>query len=140
MTGSNGPRSRQCSARSSSDPGVKVVLDAHISGRTVGRVLRDDGLDVLALDATRVLKSLRDPDVLALAAAEGRVLVTANVRDFDPLLKWWAADGRSHAGIILVPRSIRNEDFGLLISGIRTLLADTKAVDWIDRVAWLSRS
>lgn len=75
-----------------------------------------------------------------MAAAEGRILVTANVRDFEPLLREWAGEGRPHSGVILVPSSIRNEAFGVLISGVEGALADTNQVDWIDRVAWLRRA
>lgn len=116
-----------------------MLLDAHFSGRAIGTALTARGHDVLALDANLLSKALRDPEVLALATSEGRVLVTVNVKDFMPLVHRWLRAGRSHAGLILVPSRVKNEDFGPLISGIRALLADTKAADWIDRVAWLHR-
>jgi hypothetical protein len=47
------------------------------------------------------------------------VLVTANIRDFEPLLREWAGEGRQRAGVILVPSSGRKEIFGVLISGQR---------------------
>jgi hypothetical protein len=75
-----------------------------------------------------------------LAAAEGRVLVTANIKDFEPLLREWAGEGRSHAGVILVPASVRNEAFGVLIFGVRNTLADTSQEEWVDRVEWLRRA
>ena len=83
---------------------MKILLDAHISGKTVGRALSEGGHDVRALDSE--LEALSDPQVLELAAVEGRVLVTANIRDFEPLLREWAGEGRPHAGVILVPSSI----------------------------------
>jgi len=78
---------------------MKILLDAHISGKTVGRALSEGGHDVRALDSE--LEALSDPQVLELAAVEGRVLVTANIRDFEPLLREWAGEGRPHAGVIL---------------------------------------
>jgi uncharacterized protein DUF5615 len=62
---------------------VRILLDAHISGRTVGKVLAGAGHDVRALDSEAELEGLSDPEVLQLAAAEGRLLVTANVGTVD---------------------------------------------------------
>ncbi|MFL5991131.1 MAG: hypothetical protein ACJ732_09940 [Rubrobacteraceae bacterium] len=35
-------------------------------------------------------EGLSDPEVLELTAAEGRVLVTASLRDFEPISREWA--------------------------------------------------
>lgn len=119
---------------------MRILLDAHISGRTVGKALIKGGHDVRALDSEIELEGLSDPEVLELAAVEGRVLVTANIRDFEPLLREWAGESRSHAGVILVPASVRNEAFGVLIQGVEASLADTGQEEWADRVEWLQRA
>jgi predicted nuclease of predicted toxin-antitoxin system len=119
---------------------MRILLDAHISGRTVGKALVEGGHDVRALDSEVELEGLSDPEVLELAAAEGRVLVTANIRDFEPLLREWAGESRAHAGVILVPSSVRNEAFGVLISGVEETLADTGQEEWVDRVEWIRRA
>ena len=121
---------------------MKILLDAHISGWTVGKGLAGgaDVHDVRALDSEVELEGIPDPEVLEPAAAEGRVLVTANVRDFAPLLGEWAGEGRRHAGVILVPSSVRNEAFGVFISGIEKTLGGTTQEDWVDRVEWLLRT
>ncbi len=118
---------------------MRILLDAHISGRTVGKALTESGRDVRALDSEIELEGLSDPEVLELAATEGRVLVTANIRDFEPLLREWGGEGRSHSGVILVPASVKNEAFGVLISGVQNALADTTQQGWMDRVVWLRR-
>src|SRR5918997_1441108 len=118
---------------------MRILLDAHISGRSVGEALTEGGHDVRALDSEVELEGLSDPEVLELAAAEGRVLVTAKVRDFEPLLREWAGEGRSHAGVILVPSSVRNEAFGVLIAGLEETIAGTAQEDWLDRIEWLRR-
>ena len=51
-------------------------------------------------------------------------MVTANIRDFEPILREWAGESRSHAGVILVPSSVRKEAFGVLISGVEETLVD----------------
>lgn len=118
---------------------MKLLLDAHLSGRTVGKSLTGSGHDVRALDSEPELEGLPDPGVLELAAAEERVLVTANIRDFEPLLREWAGESRTHAGVILVPPSVRNEDFGALIHGIEKTLSIAVKESWVDRVEWLKR-
>ncbi len=119
---------------------MKILLDAHISGKTVGKALIENGHDVRALDSEPDLEGLSDPEVLQLAAAEGRVLVSANIRDFEPLLREWAGERHPHAGVILVPSSVRNEAFGALISGVEETLADTRQEEWVDWVTWLHKA
>jgi predicted nuclease of predicted toxin-antitoxin system len=57
---------------------MRLLLDAHLSGRHVGDPLRDDGHDVRAADSELALEGASDEEVLALAIAEGRILVTAD--------------------------------------------------------------
>lgn len=120
---------------------MKLLLDAHLSGKRAGSAPRRHGYDVRAADDPE-LEGLEDGELLALAAREGRVLITANVRDFVPLVADWAAGGRSHAGVILIPRSIRHEQCGVIVAAIQRLL-DSQGPDqqrWIDRVEWLRRT
>jgi predicted nuclease of predicted toxin-antitoxin system len=119
---------------------MRILLDAHVSGRTVGKALTDSGHDVRALDSQIELEGLSDPEVLDLAATEGRVLVTANIRDFEPLLREWAGESRTHPGVILIPSSVRNEAFGVLISGVEKTLAGTTQQQWANRVEWLRKA
>lgn len=67
-----------------------------------------------------------------------RILITANVRHFLPLITEMGVRGESHPGCILISRSVRSEDFGIIISGVSVLLEGTSQEDWRDRVAWLS--
>ena len=68
------------------------------------------------------------------------MLVTANIGDFEPLLRQWAGASRSHAGVMLVPSSVRNEAFGVLISGVEETRADIGQEEWVDRLAWLRKA
>jgi hypothetical protein len=61
------------------------------------------------------------------------------VSDFEPLLRKWAEEGRAHAGVVLVPSSVPNEAFGVLIRGIRKTLENLSQEDWANRVDWLRR-
>jgi predicted nuclease of predicted toxin-antitoxin system len=61
---------------------VRLLLDVYVSGAVVGRRLEANGHDVRALDQEPALEGLDDDEVLALAAQQGRILVTHNVSDF----------------------------------------------------------
>jgi predicted nuclease of predicted toxin-antitoxin system len=96
---------------------VRLLLDAHVSGPRLGERLTAAGHDVRALDQELALEGLADDDVLALAAAEERILVTHNIRDFPAILREWAPTERSHAGVILV-YGIDHREFDLIVRGI----------------------
>jgi predicted nuclease of predicted toxin-antitoxin system len=119
---------------------MRFLLDAHVSGPSVGGPLRDNGHDVRALDQEPELEGLEDEDVLALATEDGRILVTHNVADFPEILREWAAGGRSHAGVILF-YGIEHSEFGLILRGIeRWLELRPLQEEWLDFPAVVSRA
>lgn len=81
---------------------------------------------MVALTEPADLEGLADLDVLALAAAEGRILVTRNSRDFAPLLRVWAEAGKVHAGCVVI-WTLRHDEFGPILNGFPRLLADRPA-------------
>lgn len=118
---------------------MRLLLDAHVSGPSVGRHLEAAGHDVRALDQEPDLEALDDDDVLALATEERRILVTHNVSDFPRILREWATTNRSHAGVILVYRIDQNE-FERVIRGIgRWLDVRPDQDDWLDFPAVVDR-
>jgi hypothetical protein len=118
---------------------MRLLLDAHVSGPSVGGPLGDRGHDVRALDQEPELEGLDDEDVLALGAEDGRILVTHNVADFPEILREWAAGGRSHAGVILV-YGIGHSEFGLIVRGVeRWLELRPRQEEWLDFPAVVSR-
>ena len=78
-----------------------LLLD-EMSSDTIAQQLRAKGHDVQAVVADPSLASLPDGQILARAAATGRALVTANIKDFMPLDAQYRAAGQEHAGLILV--------------------------------------
>jgi predicted nuclease of predicted toxin-antitoxin system len=100
---------------------VRLFLDAHVSGPRVGSRLEAQGHDVRALDQEPALEGLDDQEVLTTAAAERRILVTHNIRDFPAILREWAAAQRSHAGVILV-YGIDHREFDVIVRGIQRCL------------------
>ena len=118
---------------------MRFLLDAHVSGPSVGGPLSDSGHDVRALDQEPDQEGLEDEDVLALVSEDGRILVSHNVADFPEILREWAAGGRSHAGVILA-YGIEHSEFGLILRGIERWLAlRPRQEEWLDFPAVVSR-
>lgn len=118
---------------------MRLLLDAHVSGRAIGRALRRRGHEVRAANEEPELSRLPDKLLLQLAVAERRILVTFDAKDFVPLLREWAGGGRSHAGCVLVV-GLRHDDFGPVVRRVHSLFAERPdAEDWIDRVVYLGR-
>jgi hypothetical protein len=83
---------------------VKALLDEQLSPQ-IAQLLRDRGLDVDAVAERPDLREASDRDVLEAACGERRAVVTNNIKDFRPLAAERLADGRGHAGLILLPAS-----------------------------------
>jgi len=78
-----------------------LLLDEMFSD-SIAQQLRGHGYDVASVVADPALVALPDDQILAHATAEGRALVTVNIKDFVPLDGRYRAAGQSHAGLILV--------------------------------------
>ena len=62
---------------------------------------------MIAIKEQPAWRAISDPDVVALARAERRAIVTNNVRDFRPLhAELVAAGGDGHAGMVFVPANV----------------------------------
>jgi hypothetical protein len=78
--------------------------------------------------------------VLALAAAEERILVTHNIAHFPAILCEWAESSRSHAGVIPV-YGIGHNEFDLAEQGVWHLLELRPSQEaWLDYPPILNRS
>lgn len=78
---------------------MKLLLD-EMHASAVAVELRKQGLDVASVQEQADLRSRADEETLIVAAGKGRAVVTENVKDFAPLDRRWAAEGREHAGIV----------------------------------------
>jgi hypothetical protein len=84
---------------------ARPLLDEMLSPK-IGAALEAHGHDVVVVTRRPDLMTLHDDEpILAAAAAEDRVIVTANIGDFAALDAQWTAEGRAHAGIVLVSTS-----------------------------------
>jgi predicted nuclease of predicted toxin-antitoxin system len=101
---------------------VKALLDEQLSP-AIAKALRDRGYDVAAVAERQDLVASTDRTIFEVAAAEGRAVVTNNIKDFRPLAAEWLARGRTHPGLILVPSA-----------RVRTRSAISVLADAIERV------
>jgi hypothetical protein len=119
---------------------MKLLLDVHHSPKAAEQ-LRQGGYDVLAAAEDARLFTLADDDLLRAATADGRAVVTENVKDFDRIVRNWASTGERHGGVIFTsPRRFqrsRSSYPGDLVLALQGFLANPppEQPDWVH---WLS--
>ncbi|MCZ7589605.1 MAG: DUF5615 family PIN-like protein [Gaiella sp.] len=116
---------------------MRLLLDAHVSLRIVGAALEAHGHDVRGIGREPGLDGLQDEEVLALAVADDRILVTGDVRDFVPLLRRWGREGRPHAGCILVSRTAERQQPALASAVVSLLAARPEVGAWSNVVIFV---
>jgi predicted nuclease of predicted toxin-antitoxin system len=105
---------------------ARLLLDEMLSPK-IGAALEAHGHDVATVTQRPDLMALHDDEpILAAAAAENRVVVTANIGDFAALDAQWNAEGRAHAGIVLVTTSQFPQDRSF-IGRVANALLDSAA-------------
>jgi Domain of unknown function (DUF5615) len=118
---------------------LRLFLDAHISGPRIARALRERGHDVRAADEERELEGQEDEQLLELAAQEGRVMITFDVKDFTVLARRWAEAGRTHAGLGIVV-GIGHGECGVIIDALsRELDARGAKSQWNELTLLIAR-
>jgi hypothetical protein len=110
---------------------IKLLLDEHIWGGLADALSRQ-GYDVIHI-ANADQHSLDDEPLFAFAVAQGRAVLTYNVRHFVPLVARWYAMGWEHRGLIL---SVQLQP-GELLRQVERLLGDLSADDLRNTVRWL---
>lgn len=110
---------------------MRLLLDANLSPRRIAAPLRKADHDVLALAEDAAYEGLPEPQVLELATAEERILITRNSRDFAPIAREWAEAQRSHAGLMLI-WTLDHSQFAAIVTGIEHQLGR-----WSSQEQWL---
>ena len=118
---------------------MKLFLDAHISARRVAAPLRERGHDVRAADEERALDGLADEELLSIAAGEGRIFVTFDVKDFPVIARRWAEAGRAHAGCAIVVGIDHGELGAILDTIVLGLSGRPRQADWVELTLFVAR-
>jgi predicted nuclease of predicted toxin-antitoxin system len=105
---------------------VKLLLDEMLSP-VIAQQLRERGHDAQAVTGQPAYEALSDREIMDLARAQGRAVVTNNVADFRPLHHEAVLPGGSgHFGMILMagscPRS--RQDTGRIVTALEAKLAE----------------
>jgi hypothetical protein len=82
---------------------VRLYLDDDLDSNTLMGLLRRAGHEVVSPRAAGT-RGATDEDHLGYATTRGLVLLTANASHFLALHGMWRAQGRQHAGILIVYR------------------------------------
>jgi hypothetical protein len=118
---------------------MRLLLDAHVSGRRFGTALRAEGHAVRAVDEERTLDGCEDEEILALAAAERRILVTLDAADFPRIAREWLEMGKSHHGCAVVV-GLGHHEFGAIMRALEAAFQlRANSEDWHDYLAFVSR-
>jgi Domain of unknown function (DUF5615) len=116
-----------------------VLLDVHHSRLAAAR-LRQVGHDVVAAADIAELATIGDEELLRRATAEGRALVSENVKNFARVVRTWVASGEHRAGVIFAsPRRFHRGGSAYpenLVVGLSAVL-DSPPEDQEDWVHWL---
>ena len=121
----------------------RLLLDEMFSPEIAAELVKR-GHDAVAVAAEPGLVGLADDQVLEWATEQGRCLVTENVKDFEVLRRAYAAQGRTHAGLLYSgPRRFRRDRrfVGALVVALVVALDKLIAAGQLPRpddVGWLT--
>lgn len=110
---------------------MKLLLD-EMHAAAVAVELRSRGVDAIAITEHPELRGTDDAPLLAWAAAEQRVVVTENVRDFAPIAAGWSQRQQPHPGFVFTNR----DRFHRASKGYVGTL--TRALEALDASGWPS--
>jgi len=111
--------------------------------RDIAELLRRAGHDAVSVHERQNLPSKPDPTIFATAQAEGRAVVTNNIRDYTVIVTAAARSGVAHHGLVLtsdrsLPRS--RHAVGLYAEILDELMSANPEDDaLLDRIVWLNR-
>lgn len=120
---------------------ARALLDEMLSP-AIAEQLRQRGHDVTSVADDLELVGRPDEEILAIATADNRLLVTCNIKDLVPIAQSWQAAGRSHSGLVCVPVSSFPQQrgfVGTIVKAIDELLCSQRPPG-PDSIGFLRRS
>ncbi len=119
---------------------MKLLLDEMLSP-AIARQLRASAHDVETVNGNPLQEGLPDSEIMSIARAGERAIVTNNLRDFRPLHHDAVAPGGpGHFGMVLIPGSHRRTkgDVGRIVAALEAKLTELPGDrDLADRETWL---
>jgi len=122
---------------------VKLLLDGHIKKAALAALRRYcPGLDVFHIADWRsgAYRTEADAEILAACLHENRTFVTYDLRTIPGLLRDWAAQERSHAGVIFGDAgSVPPNNPGTVAASLSDLVEDSSDDDMTNVIRFLQR-
>ncbi len=113
-------------------PRFLADADLHLDVVT-GVLRREPAIDFQS--ASEVLaEGMQDPEVLALAAQEERILVSHDVSTMPGHFQRFLATGGESPGVFLIPQSL---PIAMAIDELVLIWVASEASEWRNRTAWL---
>ena len=110
---------------------IRFLADASLRDAIVsGCLRREPAVDFLSANDAN-LEGVPDPEVLALAASDGRILVTSDLRTMPRHFGEFLEAGCSGAGVFLVKRHIPVAD---VLEALLLVWAASDADEWENRI------
>lgn len=111
----------------------RLHLDADTAIKALERALLERDHDVTRTPTVWMPFDASDEEQLLGATAQGRIIFTFNIRDFQIL----AQQFQQHAGIVLAVQT--SWTLSQLIHALDRLLSETHAEAWVGQVRWLNQ-
>jgi hypothetical protein len=112
----------------------RFQADADLHAEIVAGVLRREPAVDFQSAQERLGERMADSDVLALAATEGRILVSHDVNTIPFHFRRFVAEGNLSPGVLLIPQSLR---VSRAIDELLLIWSASEAADWQDLLVWL---
>jgi hypothetical protein len=113
---------------------VRFLADADLNKAIVsGVVRRAPSIDFLTAQVAG-LRRMNDPEVLALAAKDQRVLVSHDVGTMPAHFRSFRSAGNKSHGLFLIPQRL---DVGVAIDELLLIWLASAASVWENRLEWL---
>jgi hypothetical protein len=113
-------------------PRFQADNDLRASIRT-GALRREPTIDFQSAYAAK-LEGVRDPDVLRLAATQGRILISHDENSMPGHFRDFLDGGSRSAGVFMAPQGAPTST---VIESILLIWIASQADEWVDRIVWL---
>ncbi len=113
---------------------IRFLVDENFNHKTLAGIKRrEPSIDIMPVQDVG-LREADDPEVLAWAAQEGRIVVTHDVATFADFAFERVAAGLPMPGVIEIPETV---PMGKIIDDLILISGASEAEEWADKVRYL---
>lgn len=113
---------------------IRFLVDENFNHKTLAGIQRrEPRVDIVRVQDVG-LREADDPEVLAWAAQEGRIVVTHDVATFSDFAFERMAAGLPMPGVIEIPETV---PMGMIIDDLILISGASEPAEWADKVRYL---